>query len=171
MPHPNRILSRASRVDLEDLKPQLRVVELKQGQVLAESRSRMSQVYFPHSGVLSCVVELENGWAIESGMIGKDGVSVQGKPSITRRRCIGLSSKYLALRASCAVTTSKRWHNRLRTSFRCSSSTNNSSPVKCSRRLRATQCIRSNSVCANGSCGCTTSSAPTCRLHKNLWGR
>jgi|SRR3954467_4040743 CRP-like cAMP-binding protein len=79
MPHPNRILSRASRVDLEDLKPQLRVVELKQGQVLAESRSRMSQVYFPHSGVLSCVVELENGWAIESGMIGKDGVFGAGQ--------------------------------------------------------------------------------------------
>ena len=75
MPHSNnRILSRASPVDLEDLRPQLRVVELKQGLVIAESRSRVSQVYFPHSGILSCVVELENGWAIESGMIGKDGV-------------------------------------------------------------------------------------------------
>src|SRR5215213_3526073 len=76
MPHSNnRILSRASPVDLEDLRPQLRVVELKQGMVIAErSRSRVSQVYLPHSGILSCVVELENGWAIESGMIGKDGV-------------------------------------------------------------------------------------------------
>ena len=70
----NRILSRTSPIDLEDLRPQLRVVDLKQGMVIAESRSRVSQVYFPHSGILSCVVELENGWAIESGMLGKDGV-------------------------------------------------------------------------------------------------
>ena len=75
MPHLNNlILSRASPVDFDDLRPQLRVVELKRGAVIAESRSRVSQVYFPHSGILSCVVELENGWAIESGMIGKDGV-------------------------------------------------------------------------------------------------
>jgi CRP-like cAMP-binding protein len=88
MSHPNnRILSRTSPVDLEDLRPQLRIVDLKQGMVIAESRSRVSQVYFPHSGILSCVVELENGWAIESGMIGKDGVfgaaqAIDGKLSL-----------------------------------------------------------------------------------------
>jgi len=70
----NRILSRASSVDLQDLRSELRVVQLKQGIVIAESRSHVSHVYFPHSGILSCVVELENGSAIESGMIGKDGV-------------------------------------------------------------------------------------------------
>jgi CRP-like cAMP-binding protein len=70
----NRILSRASSVDLQDLRSELRVVQLKQGTVIAESRSHVSHVYFPHSGILSCVVELENGSAIESGMIGKDGV-------------------------------------------------------------------------------------------------
>ena len=69
----NRILSRASRVDLLDLRQHLRTVELKQGEVLAESRHRLDKVYFPHSGILSSVVELENGWAIESGMIGSDG--------------------------------------------------------------------------------------------------
>ena len=88
MPHLNNlILSRASPVDFDDLRPQLRVVELKRGAVIAESRSRVSQVYFPHSGILSCVVELENGWAIESGMIGKDGVfgaaqAIDGKLSL-----------------------------------------------------------------------------------------
>jgi CRP-like cAMP-binding protein len=80
MPHSdNRILSRASPVDFKDLRSQLRVVNLKQGTVIAESRSRVSQVYFPHSGILSCVVELENGWSIESGMIGKDGVFGAGQ--------------------------------------------------------------------------------------------
>jgi CRP-like cAMP-binding protein len=88
MPHSNnRILSRASPVDFEGLRRQLRVVDLKQGLVIAASRSHVSQVYFPHSGILSCVVELENGWAIESGMIGKDGVfgtaqAIDGKLSL-----------------------------------------------------------------------------------------
>jgi hypothetical protein len=31
-------------------------------------------VYFPHGGILSSVVELKTGWAIETGMIGNDGV-------------------------------------------------------------------------------------------------
>jgi CRP-like cAMP-binding protein len=83
----NRILSRANPVDFADLRPELRVVALKQGMVIAESRSRVSQVYFPHAGILSCVVELENGWSIESGMIGKDGVfgaaqALDGKVSL-----------------------------------------------------------------------------------------
>ncbi|ANW01533.1 Crp/Fnr family transcriptional regulator [Bradyrhizobium icense] len=74
MPHSNnRILSRASPVDLEDLRPHLRIVEMQRGKVVAESRAHVNQVYFPHSGILSCVVELEDGWAIESGMIGNDG--------------------------------------------------------------------------------------------------
>jgi CRP-like cAMP-binding protein len=30
-------------------------------------------VYFPHSGIISCVVELIGGGAIETGMIGNDG--------------------------------------------------------------------------------------------------
>ena len=75
MPHSkNHILSRIGPVDLEDMRPRLKLVELKQGQVLVESRQRVHHVYFPHSGILSCVVELQDGPAIETGMIGNDGV-------------------------------------------------------------------------------------------------
>src|SRR3954452_11412782 len=75
VPHAkNLILSRASRIDLEDLRPHLRIVELTHGEVLAESRERVQQVYFPHSGIISCVVQMVDGSAIESGMIGYDGV-------------------------------------------------------------------------------------------------
>jgi CRP-like cAMP-binding protein len=80
MPHlQNRILSRISSVDMQDLRARLRIVELQQGLVIAESRSRVNHVYFPHGGVLSCVVELEDGWSIESGMIGNDGVFGAGQ--------------------------------------------------------------------------------------------
>lgn len=75
MPHlNNRILSRVRHLDLEDLEPHLRLVELKHGQILADSRERMNKVYFPHGGILSSVVELSDGIGIESGMIGNDGV-------------------------------------------------------------------------------------------------
>jgi CRP-like cAMP-binding protein len=56
------------------MRASLRVLELKHNQVLADTIQRVPYVYFPHCGVLSCVVELEDGSAIESGMIGKDGV-------------------------------------------------------------------------------------------------
>jgi hypothetical protein len=75
MPHLEiRILAKASPVDLEHLRPHLRVVEMEHGKVLAESRERAHHVYFPHSGIISCTVEMANGSSIESGMIGNDGV-------------------------------------------------------------------------------------------------
>lgn len=70
----NYILNRVSAVDLEDLRPYMRVADLPHGTTIARSRQRVPHVYFPHAGILSCVVEMENGWSIESGMIGNDGV-------------------------------------------------------------------------------------------------
>jgi CRP-like cAMP-binding protein len=52
---------------------QLSPVDLYRGQVLVEPDRRIDKVYFPHSGVISCIVELRSGDAIETGMIGKDG--------------------------------------------------------------------------------------------------
>ena len=47
---------------------------MKFGQVLAESRGTVHKVYFPHGSIISSLVELTNGSAIETGMIGKDGL-------------------------------------------------------------------------------------------------
>jgi len=75
MPHSNNlILSRISRVDLEALRRHLFIAELKFGAILAESRGVMNKVYFPHGGIISSLVELTDGSAIETGMIGKDGL-------------------------------------------------------------------------------------------------
>jgi CRP-like cAMP-binding protein len=75
IPHSkNNVLSRVSPVDFEDLRPHLRLVELQHGRLIAQSRERVRQVYFPHSGILSCVVDLDGGASIETGMIGNDGV-------------------------------------------------------------------------------------------------
>ena len=48
-------------------------VEIRHQEVLAETHQRIEKVYFPHSGIISCVVELVGGGAIETGMIGNDG--------------------------------------------------------------------------------------------------
>ena len=49
------------------------LLEFHHGDVLAETHQRIEKVYFPHSGIISCVVELIGGGAIGTGMIGKDG--------------------------------------------------------------------------------------------------
>jgi hypothetical protein len=74
MPHSkNFLLNRLGADVLGRLSPNLSVVQLSLGDVLAETHQRVEKVYFPHSGIISCVVETIGGGAIETGMIGKDG--------------------------------------------------------------------------------------------------
>jgi CRP-like cAMP-binding protein len=70
----NGILAKLSSADFTELEPHLGLVELQHGRILADSHGRIDKVYFPHGGILSSVVELKTGWAIETGMIGNDGV-------------------------------------------------------------------------------------------------
>src|SRR4051812_50006792 len=75
MPHSkNFILNRLSAEALARISADLEVVQLLQGEVLAETYARVEKVYFPHYGIISCVVETIGGGAIETGMIGNDGV-------------------------------------------------------------------------------------------------
>lgn len=55
------------------LQPHFSVVELHHHEVLAETHQRVELVYFPHSGIISSVVQLKGGGAIATGMIGRDG--------------------------------------------------------------------------------------------------
>jgi CRP-like cAMP-binding protein len=74
MPHSkNALLARLDTQSVEQIRVHLRTAELRQGQVLAETHERVQQVYFPHAGIISCVVDLTDGSGIETGMIGNDG--------------------------------------------------------------------------------------------------
>jgi len=71
------------------ISPHLKIVELKFGDVLAKAGSTIRQVYFPYSGVISLVVELEVGTMIETAMVGRDGVlnaasALDGKVSLNK---------------------------------------------------------------------------------------
>jgi CRP-like cAMP-binding protein len=70
----NRLLQTLPAADFDAARPHLEVVELKRETVLVEAGRKLNQVWLPHSGVVSLVVSLSQGQAIEVAMIGSDGI-------------------------------------------------------------------------------------------------
>ena len=86
---PNRLLASLSADIFSEISPHLKIVELKFGDVVAKPGSAIRQVYFPYSGVISLVVELDVGTMIETAMVGRDGVlnaapALDGKISLNK---------------------------------------------------------------------------------------
>jgi CRP-like cAMP-binding protein len=71
---PNRLLASLVPADFELLRPYLKPTELKNETVLYEAGDPVDRVYFPHSGIISLVVELSGGQGIEAAMIGRDSM-------------------------------------------------------------------------------------------------
>jgi CRP-like cAMP-binding protein len=69
----NALLARLDDQALEQISVHLKTVDLRRGQVLVDTHQHIQQAYFPHSGIISCVVVLNNGSIILTGMIGRDG--------------------------------------------------------------------------------------------------
>ena len=74
MSRQNALLARCTSTLRDQLLPHLSQIELNRSDIIAETHQRLEKAYFPHSGIISCVVELLGGGAIETGMIGWDGV-------------------------------------------------------------------------------------------------
>jgi CRP-like cAMP-binding protein len=70
----NKLLATLSRNDFRLLLPHLSPVQLAQGEVLFETGAEVDQVYFPVSGMVSLVVVMGDGRAIETGTVGREGV-------------------------------------------------------------------------------------------------
>lgn len=86
---PNRLLASLSDAVFEDIRPHLTLVEFPRGEILADTGSKVSNVYFPNSGIISLVVELSIGEMIETAMVGRDGVlnasaALDGKVSLNK---------------------------------------------------------------------------------------
>jgi CRP-like cAMP-binding protein len=90
VPHTsNQVLACLAAADLDALLPHLRSVDLPQEMILYEAGDTITRVFFPHSGVVSLVVELTTGDMIEAAMIGREGVvgglsALDSKISISR---------------------------------------------------------------------------------------
>ena len=86
---PNRLLASLSSEVFSALAPQLKTVELRFGDVVAEAGAPIRRVYFPYAGVISLVVELDVGAMIETAMVGRDGAlnaasALDGKISLNK---------------------------------------------------------------------------------------
>jgi CRP-like cAMP-binding protein len=73
-PLSNRLLAGLPRDSFQLLAPHLTVTRFALGTVLAETGDQVDQVIFPLSGMISLVVVMKDGRAIETATIGRDGV-------------------------------------------------------------------------------------------------
>jgi len=72
-PSQNRLLAALTPAELQPLLPHMTLTGLALGTVLYEPGSRMDDVYFPLSGVVSLLYVLADGHATELAIVGNDG--------------------------------------------------------------------------------------------------
>jgi CRP-like cAMP-binding protein len=87
--HQNLLLASLPPATLKAITPHLAIRDLKQGAVVAETQGILEDVYFNHSGVISLVVELQEGDMLETAMVGRDGAvgvacALDGKVSLNK---------------------------------------------------------------------------------------
>lgn len=86
---PNHLLASLPAADLALLRPHLKTIDLVHEVVLFEAGDPVKRVYFPHTGVISLVVDLADGQMIEAAMIGRDSIvgassALDGKVSLNK---------------------------------------------------------------------------------------
>src|ERR1700736_3271704 len=101
----NRLLAALPPADLGLLAPHLQQISLKQDAVLVRSGDRNDQVYFPHSGTISFMLDMPNGQTVATSVIGHEGavgmLSVLGpsrSPTTAVVRVAGIASQISASR-------------------------------------------------------------------------
>lgn len=71
---PNSLLAALPPAVWERVAPHMELVDLKLGDVLYESGTTMSHVYFPTSSIVSLLYVLESGASAEIAVVGQEGV-------------------------------------------------------------------------------------------------
>jgi CRP-like cAMP-binding protein len=69
----NRLLGALEPADFSLLAPNLKDVSLTQGEVLQEPGEPFTQVYFPQVGMISLLAVMQNGTAVETATVGREG--------------------------------------------------------------------------------------------------
>jgi CRP-like cAMP-binding protein len=70
----NRLLAALPEAEAKRWPPLLESVDLPLGQVLYESGSTLSHVYFPTTAIISLLYVMENGASAEIAVVGNDGI-------------------------------------------------------------------------------------------------
>jgi CRP-like cAMP-binding protein len=117
MEHPtrggNRLLAALPPADFGLLAPYLRKMSLEQDAVLLRSGDRIEQVYFPHSGTISFMLDMPNGQTVATAIIGHEGavgmlsvLEPSRSPVTAVVRVTGIASRISALRFHAAFNQS-----------------------------------------------------------------
>ncbi len=69
----NKLLNAFERASRERVDPHLERIEVKLGDIICEAGGVLNHAYFPDGAVLSLLTVLENGSAIETANIGREG--------------------------------------------------------------------------------------------------
>jgi CRP-like cAMP-binding protein len=73
-PRRNLLLASLAPSHLTELEQNLEHVQLAPGTLLQQSHQAVEFVYFPHGGVITLLASTSRGGAIETGMIGREGM-------------------------------------------------------------------------------------------------
>jgi len=73
-PLANRLLASLNRADFRRLEPSLRDVSLPQGTLLHDPGDEVERILFPQSGMISLLALMNDGKAIETATVGREGV-------------------------------------------------------------------------------------------------
>lgn len=69
----NSLLAALPAADLDQIKGQLATIDLEKGKLLYDPGDPVDTIYFPHDGVISLMTLMENGAAIETATVGREG--------------------------------------------------------------------------------------------------
>jgi CRP-like cAMP-binding protein len=99
----NNLLAALPLAELQRWLPHLETVEFSLSQVLSESGTTMSHVFFPTTSIVSLLYVMENGASAEIAVVGKDGVVgvslFMGGESTLSRAVVQSAGKALRLKA------------------------------------------------------------------------
>src|SRR2546425_4055154 len=71
----NKILSALPHEEYEQLRPKLRDVHFKIGEIIYQPEEAIESVYFINRGICSWLATLEDGNTVEAGVIGPEGLA------------------------------------------------------------------------------------------------
>src|SRR3977135_2579067 len=109
----NRLLAALPAADFGLLAPYLHKVSLEQDAVLLRSGDLIEQIYFPHSGTISFMLNMPNGETVATGVIGHEGavgmlsvLDPSRSPVTAVVRVTGIASRISAVRFHAAFSQS-----------------------------------------------------------------
>jgi CRP-like cAMP-binding protein len=106
----NRLLAALQSHDFAMLSPHLKDLHFNQGVLLQEAGDPIEQIYFPHHGMISILAVMQEGTAVETATIGREG-AVGAMAGLGTRHALGravvqvegVSSQISALQFRAAV--------------------------------------------------------------------